>query len=309
MGSALSLLARAYRRNADEARALETFQRALPLLDPAADLTAQQWTDRGIVLSATGRAEEAIEALETARKKQTEPTSEVVGILGGLLAEAGRLDEAEAALRQAVSLDPGDYMFQLNLGWVMQALGKPDVEPFERAIDVLAPTTEFGALAAAINGLLEVDPTSVRAYATRGELLRRTGDVDGSIQALEKALELEPENAYAEASLGAALATDPERLEEALKHLDRALARDADYVFTQYWRATVLRSMRRFSDAIGAADEALARTPDDADFLILKALALRDLDQHEASLAPLRRALEINPGDGDTWSSLARRWR
>ncbi len=65
-------------------------------------------TARGVLLERLGRRSQSIDALETAAALAPEAQLPAA-LLGELLARANRLDEAEATLRHAIELDPGNH--------------------------------------------------------------------------------------------------------------------------------------------------------------------------------------------------------
>jgi serine/threonine protein kinase/Flp pilus assembly protein TadD len=122
--------------------------------------------------------------------------------LGLALADAGRLDEAIFAYRQAIGLKPDYGMAHLELGKVLGDRGQRD-----------------GAIAACQRAI-ELNPGHPGAHYTLGNLLFGTGRVDEAVAAYRKAIALNPEHAESHCNLGLALQQQG-AFAPALKSLER----------------------------------------------------------------------------------------
>ncbi len=96
--------------------------------------------------------------------------------VGAELLKQGKLDEALAEFQQAVTLDPGFAVAQLNLAFTYDRLGRAD-----EAI-------------AAYKKAIELDPKNGTACNNLGVLYQKEGLYDEAIGAFEKALRIEPSN-------------------------------------------------------------------------------------------------------------------
>jgi TolB-like protein/Flp pilus assembly protein TadD len=156
----------------DWAGAESSFRRAIELNPGYA--TAHQWY--ALYLNARGRSDEALDELRTA--EELDPLSPAVK---SALAEAHyfarRFDEAEAASRKALELDPGFILGYLNLGRALEMQGRHD-----EAITVLRQGWELSGRAPGMSLFLG------HAYAAKGErrkaeelleLLRHPPDAGG----------------------------------------------------------------------------------------------------------------------------------
>lgn len=137
----------------DWAGAESSFRRAIELNPGYA--TAHQWY--ALYLNARGRSDEALDELRTA--EELDPLSPAVK---SALAEAHyfarRFDEAEAASRKALELDPGFILGYLNLGRALEMQGRHD-----EAITVLRQGWELSGRAPGMSLFLG------HAYAAKGE--------------------------------------------------------------------------------------------------------------------------------------------
>ena len=122
----------------------------------------------------------------------------------------------------------------------------------------------------------------------RGEAKRRVGDFAGAIEYLDKALELEPEDAWALRSRGEA----KRMLDDfggAFADLNLALELEPKNAFALTSRGAALKELGVFEGAMSDLDEALKLEPENA-----LALSIRDNLQSEE----LRRRGEVKIGFG-----------
>ena len=113
---------------------LEHFQRALKI-DAG---FAEGHRSLGVVLFDLGRTQEAIQALEQAKKLQPHPDTQFV--LAQAYAKDGRREDALAAARDGIALDSKAADLRLLYGRIAAGAGRPEhaVEAFEKAV-ALAP--------------------------------------------------------------------------------------------------------------------------------------------------------------------------
>ena len=159
--------------------------------------------------------------------------------------QAGRVDEAQARLEEALRVDSRDAEARSNLGVVLQARGRLD--------------EGMTHLRAAVR--LKPKDDSVR-FNLGGGLLR-SGQPDAAIREFRTAIALNPENADAHFNLGVILGPR-NQLDDAITHLERAVEinpRNAD----AYHNLAIAYSLqRRLGPATTAAQAAVRLKPDSA---------------------------------------------
>jgi len=183
-----------------------------PAFPDVLDQTARRALDQGQVRRALGLFERAIEG---------DPTlARALEGMGRANVALGRLENARRCYERAVEVDPDYALGHYNLGVTLLHLALPAeaLEPLRAALD-LAPEDprfwlslgEAAALARQPELALEAFASAARlapdaagaadAHALRGKVLGQLGRYVEAREALERALELEPEHAEARAAL------------------------------------------------------------------------------------------------------------
>jgi superkiller protein 3 len=179
-----------------------TYAQAAPATINALDAVVE-----GRTLAARGRLNEAIAAYR--RAIQIDPNLAVAhNNLGIVLARQGRLQEAADAYREAIRLDPNLANAYNNLAEVLQDLGQPQ------------EADQAQAQASAI--LSNANSANVVDYINLGRALGNQGKHEEAIAAYELAIEINPTLGTTHNNLGNSLRS-LERLEEAAEAYRRAI--------------------------------------------------------------------------------------
>lgn len=146
---------------------------------------------------------------------------------------------------------------------------------------------------------LELDPASETAHAWRIAALERSYRYDEALEFAESALERFPDGVLVRVAFGRLL-IEVQRPDDAMRHLQKALAIAPDDVNAIEWLCFALHAAGDLDAAVATAREALHRFPDEADLVDL--LAFLDVEQfrYESALRTVDRALELDP-----WHELA----
>ncbi len=128
-------------------------------------------------------------------------------------------------------------------------------------------------------------------------------DPEKTLAALERVLELNPQDARAWFLKGAALGLLG-RLDEAIAALERALELDPEDVDAWRLKGTALMMIGMIRDALTAGERMLEINNQDVDAWRLKGLALVALGETEEALFALKRATDLEPWDGNAWRFL-----
>ncbi|WP_167632445.1 tetratricopeptide repeat protein [Mariprofundus ferrooxydans] len=156
---------------------------------------SHSWTMLGVVLAQMGRLDEAIGPLQRAAELMPRDAG-VQCNLGNAYREAGRLEEAEASCRRAIEINPGYADAHNNLGNALRDLGR------------------VGEAESAYRRATTLNPRFAMAYYNLGLVLNDLGKLKNAEASLRKAIALNPDHVEAHYFLGLVL-IDLGRLHEA----------------------------------------------------------------------------------------------
>ena len=139
--------------------------------------------NRGLRHDEHGRHELAIEEFLSAEAVDGE-NAENLAYLATAYGALGRLDEASVVIERATRLDPMNV--QVRVGEAILA--------FRRGL--------YGAAEIQLKGICKRNPSHGPAHFYRGEALNRLGRVEEALQAMGRAIELQPRNWRAYHTLG-----------------------------------------------------------------------------------------------------------
>ncbi len=142
--------------------------------------------------------------------------------------------------------------------------------------------------------------------ATTTDLLHRAnahlarGDHAAALAEVERALELDPDDAIAWTSRGVILG-DRGDLADAIVAFGRAIELDPESVQTLRNRATAYRDHGNALAAANDIDRAIELDPNDARVWVIRSLILKDLEKLELARESLDRAIALDPFHADAW--------
>jgi tetratricopeptide (TPR) repeat protein len=193
--------------------------------------------------------------------------------MGKALASLDRADEAEAAFRRALVIEPDKADVLTDLGSALVALNRTD-----EAI-------------ATYRRVLDGDSTHANALINLGGVLRDAGRLDEAIELLRRAVEILPGQAMAHFNLGLALRDGDQAA--ALVALGDAVALDPDLAEARFVHA-LLHEFEPDAATLAALEDALATTPltDSSRVFLLFALGkgYDDLGRYDAAFSFYRQA-------------------
>lgn len=245
------------------------------------------WSHRelSLALAREGHLDEAIRHAEATVERFAEDAS-ARSILGGLLEQAGEHERARQALRRAVELHIDDVHAIERLG---RLHGDPERtrEDARFVLDLLERRTSRGPGLVEAALLARVLPHEERT-SRLGRLLERCGHRPDAWEAV----------ARAEVDAGA--------LDEALAHVDEALARFPSWTILKALRAEVLRTLGRFDEAEAAWREALASAPGWSHARLGLAASLERAGSFDEAAEVLEEGVRRAPKDISLRTALAR---
>lgn len=248
----------------DEARALKSQGRHVEALEVLGAMVDQAPDNVAVlhnyaaVLGEAGRNREAVDVMRKAFSMGlNEPESWLV--FGRVLAGARELEEAEAALRRLVQMQP-----------------KEPAPHRELAQLIWMKTGDRDKALAVLNAAIEAYPTVAPLHIARAQIYGQTGDHDTEYAIIKEAARLSNGDPMLEYSAcSAALAA--EHFDEALSYAERIAAQmpNDNGVVSTYCQA--LLSVGNAKDAVVVAETLCRRAPMNQLFIALKATAYRML--------------------------------
>jgi general secretion pathway protein A len=184
--------------------------------------------------------------------------------LGASLARSGRFDEAIAAFREALSIQPRYTTAYYNLGLSLLENQEPReaVDALEAAVSLspedplvqralgiaLRQTGDLDEAVGALRRAVALDSGDALSLQYLGRVLRERGELDEAAIAIESAIRLKPDDPLLHQELGFTLRAAG-RLEEAVAALQDALYLDSSLAHAHYTLGVTLHEMGRQGDA------------------------------------------------------------
>ncbi|MDR3751668.1 MAG: tetratricopeptide repeat protein [Terracidiphilus sp.] len=207
----------------------------------ALEVTDENWVANhnlgNYLMSSPGRLSEAIPYLETAVRINPDAT-DAQNDLGIALAQSGRLPDAIAQFQLLVHMAPYAPNPHNDLGGALAQAGDyaDAIAEFRTALRLypafdearrnlalaLLNTGDFSGATVELESFLRTNPNDAHAHNDLGIALAQTGHLPDAIAQFEAAVRLSPDFAGAQLNLGMALSSIPDRLPDALNHLEEA---------------------------------------------------------------------------------------
>ncbi len=206
-------------------------------------------------------------------------------ILGSLLAQEGRMNEAVGLLEEALSYKGNYPDSYICYGNVLERLGK-----FEEAATYYSEA-------------IRMNPVSARARQGLGSALAHQGRFAEAIEHYSFALQDNPASWEAEAGLGLALEAE-ERFQEALPYLNKLVEHKPANAEAHFSLATALAETGQTNQAQGHYAAALRLDPELADKLFESGKSLAAAGQPRAAMSRFWAVLRLRPSHVDAHEQL-----
>ncbi len=239
----------------------------------------------GIMATYTGHYERAHEVLESALRQQPRNV-DVLYRLASVEELTRQWESAVMRLAQAEKLDPR----------------RADVQKL-----LAVTTTELGALddaVAAWDRYLKLEPNDETARRERGYAMARMGKLEQGIAGLEWFLARHPDDPVGHYELAQAQRTVD--MVQAMKHLDKALALDPNYMPARAARGSLYYQEGKPESALADLELAASQQPDDAVNLDRLGQTYQALDRAADAVRVLRKAAGLAPENSTTLLHFAR---
>jgi tetratricopeptide (TPR) repeat protein len=205
--------------------------------------------------------------------------------VGTELQAQGKLDEAIALYRAALTRDPNDAVTRSNLGTALASKGQLDeaIIEYRRALDLA--------------------PNDADALYNLGNALMAQGNLAAAAGQFREALRIEPRFADAHLNMGNALAALG-KTEEAADHYRRALAIDPDFAEAHTNLASTLRETGALAEALTHLRRAVQLLPESANAHNDLGVLLAQQNQIDDAINHFREAIRLDPKHAEAHGNL-----
>ena len=254
------------------------------MLRPAIDY-AEAHSNLGNTLQAQGRLDDAEASYREAITLKPD-YAEAHSNLGVTLQDLGRLDDAETSYRKAIALKPGYAEAHYNLGVTLEAQGR------------------LGDAEVSYRKAIALKPDYAEAHSNLGSTLKAQGRLDDAEASYREAITLKPDYAEAHSNLGVTL-QDLGRLDDAEISYRKAIALKPDLAGAHSNLGNMLQEVGRLDDAETSHRRAIALEPDCAEVHYNLGNTLKDLGSLDDAEASYREAISLKPDYADAHNNLA----
>jgi tetratricopeptide (TPR) repeat protein len=229
---------------------------------------------------------------------------------GAHLFDQGRYADAEAAIREAIRLNPGSADAHSDLGKALRYMEQyPEAEAAYREAIRLDPDMlpaywglgivfhdagQYAEAEAAYRRVIGLTPEHSSAHCFLGNVLHATARTTEAENALKEAIRLNPENAFAHENLGGVL-RDTQRFPESEAAYREAIRLNPDKASTYCDLGDIIRYMERFPEAEAAYREAIRLDPDYSYAHAGLGEVLGGTERHQEAVLAYREASRLNP--------------
>ena len=237
------------------------------------------WGQAGLLAFAARDWPVAADRLGTALQRSPEPAADLARLRTRALIEAGRLEDAATALKQAAAAFPEDLE--------VRVLG----------CDLAAARDDAAAAVSCSRSIIEEAAGSAEAYLAVSQSFMRRRQFDAAEAALREAVGRHPADGDLMFELGAALERGGRR-GEAEHVLTEAIQRNPDNAMALNYLGYMLAdSGRRLKDSLAYVERALALDPDNPAYLDSLGWALFKMERYAPAEENLRAALRYDATD------------
>ncbi len=242
------------------------------------------WFILGLVLRATGRKSEAVDANQVVVELSPQDAA-THSNLGVTLEEMGRLDEAEASFNQAITLNP-------NLAAAHNSLG-----------NTLKKLRRFDEAEASYNQAIELKSDYVEAHYNLGNILKELGRLDEAKASYAQAIVLSPDLVEAHYNLGNTL-KELGKFDEAETSYNQAIELRSDHAEAHNNLGVMFQELGRLNEAVTSYSRAIALKPDFAETLSNLGSALQELGRLDEAVTSYSRAIALKSDFAEAYVNL-----
>lgn len=232
--------------------------------------------------------------------------AEMLKVLGWAHFDQDQHDLAEKAFREILALDPGSMQGHYGLAWI--AFHDDDyaraVVHFQKSADRTPRGGNISGLGAALyrgdkidlkefhsylDTALALSPKNAWALREKGWALAENDAPEAALAFFERAIDIRRDDGYAQFGMASAL-SDLDRNDEALEHINAALAAEPDIYSWVRERALILLRLQRPKQALKDAQVLVKLDPDRASGYVYTARAQNKMGKRGDAIAGLNAA-------------------
>lgn len=230
--------------------------------------------------------------------------------------DANRPEDAIAAFKECVDLEPQNLNHQIELGVAYYKLGRLD-ESLETLDKILAVEPNMtlalnnkarilldrgdprGALAL-YQRILNHDPKHIRTWIKAAQLMCSLEKYDKADGCIQEALVTSPHDAelWRERAI---IARKAGRLEDAVDYIEKSLEQKATDFDSLREKANVLAALSRFKEAIETYQSAMHQKPDDIEIKIALGFAYIAVKSYRDALDAFEAVMKTQKNDARVW--------
>ena len=230
--------------------------------------------------------------------------------------DANRPEDAIAAFKECVDLEPQNLNHQIELGVAYYKLGRLD-ESLETLDKILAVEPNMtlalnnkarilldrgdprGALAL-YQRILNHDPKHIRTWIKAAQLMGSLEKYDKADGCIQEALVTSPHDAelWRERAI---IARKAGRLEDAVDYIEKSLEQKATDFDSLREKANVLAALSRFKEAIETYQSAMHQKPDDIEIKIALGFAYIAVKSYRDALDAFEAVMKTQKNDARVW--------
>ena len=250
----------------------------------------------------------------------TRHNARAITVLGSLLANEGKLQEAMALYAQALRYEPNNPEAHFFLGTALEKQGKlaeaiPEYtqalwfKPFQERTHLALGVTfarlkRYKEAVAHDRAALAINPESAIAHNNLARLLHTQGQLEEAIDHYSTALKFEPKLAQAHNNLGVLL-LQKGRLAEGAAHLEEAVRLNPADPESQYNLALALNQQEKWNQAAVIFSRLAPGLPKDSNLHYQFGLALAHLQKTREAMSHYAHSLVLQPDFPDALDRLA----
>ncbi len=151
--------------------------------------------------------------------------------------------------------------------------------------------------------ITEQFPEHQFSWKVLGAVLKQTGRISESLVAMQKSVQLQPQDAEAHSNLGIML-QEQGRLDEAEVSLRQAITLKSDYAEAQYNLGVTLKELARLEEAIASYAQAIVLKPDYAEAHSNLGNTLKELGRLDEAEVSYKRAITLKPELAEGYNNL-----